>query len=78
MLNEKLITEVCIYTTETPATRSYIIIPASARARLAQDTTTGRSPANQNDKLLNNSQENHIPIKFVNDLSNKRTGLITL
>jgi hypothetical protein len=32
-------------TTETPATRSYIIIPASAKARLAQDITTGRSPA---------------------------------
>jgi hypothetical protein len=34
-----------MHTTETPATRSYIIIPASAKARLAQDITTGRSPA---------------------------------
>lgn len=35
----------CIHTTETEAIKSYIIIPASARARLAHDITTGRSPA---------------------------------
>lgn len=32
-------------TKETEVTRSYIKIPASARARLAHDITTGRSPA---------------------------------
>lgn len=39
-----------MHTTETPATRSNIIIPASAKARLAQDITTGISPANKNDE----------------------------
>lgn len=33
-----------MHTKETEATRSCIKIPASARARLAQDITTGRSP----------------------------------
>lgn len=41
-----------IHTTETEATRSYIIIPASARARLAHDMTTGRSPATSSIILL--------------------------
>lgn len=31
---------------DTEVTRSYIIIPASARARLAQDIITDRSPRN--------------------------------
>jgi hypothetical protein len=35
-------------TTETEETRSYIIIPASAKARLAQDIITGKSPAVKN------------------------------
>lgn len=35
-----------MHTTETEATKSYIIIPASARAILAHVITTGRSPAN--------------------------------
>lgn len=41
-----------IHTTETEATRSYIIIPASARARLAHDMTTGRSPATSSTIIL--------------------------
>ena len=41
-----------IHTTETEATISYIIIPASARARLAHDMTTGRSPATHSLILL--------------------------
>ena len=34
-----------IHTTETTATRSYNIIPSSARERLAHDMAIGRSPA---------------------------------
>lgn len=34
-----------VHTTETEATKSYNIIPASANARLAHDITTARSPA---------------------------------
>ena len=33
-----------MHTRETAVTRSYIMIPASARARLAHDIITGRSP----------------------------------
>jgi hypothetical protein len=32
------------HTTDTDVTRSYIMIPASANARLAQDIIMGRSP----------------------------------
>jgi hypothetical protein len=39
----KTVSKLC--TTETEETRSYIIIPASAKARLAQDIITGKSPA---------------------------------
>lgn len=40
------------HTTETDATRSYIIIPASAKARLAHDITTGRSPSTKRVKEI--------------------------
>ena len=39
-----------MHTTEAEARRSYIIIPASARATLAHEITTGRSPATKMDK----------------------------
>lgn len=41
------------HTTETEETRSYIIIPASAKARLAHDIITGRSPAENRDVAKN-------------------------
>ncbi|TQD68577.1 hypothetical protein C1H46_045890 [Malus baccata] len=45
-----------MHTTETEATRSYIIIPASARARLAHDMITGKSPATKV-KAYNHAQQ---------------------
>lgn len=47
-----------IHTTETAATRSYISIPASAKARLATDMTTGRSPATSFSFINSGSMKN--------------------
>lgn len=47
-----------IHTTETDVTRSNIIIPASAKARLAQDMMTGRSPISTQIKVkLKNTKQ---------------------
>lgn len=47
-----------IHTTETDVTMSNIIIPASAKARLAQDMMTGRSPISTQIKVkLKNTKQ---------------------
>ena len=46
-----------MHTKETEATRSCIKIPASARARLAHDITTGRSPTVNMNKAHQQTQK---------------------
>jgi hypothetical protein len=61
-----------IHTTETEATRSYIRIPASAKARLAHDMTTGRSPVTNhkfNNITARNLPENQIKQILLKDFN---------
>ena len=53
---EKTKTE--MHTRETAATKSYIKIPASARARLAHDTMTGSSPAEMKYRIKKEKEGN--------------------
>lgn len=74
-LEKKIWKATCLcqmHTTDTEATRSYIIIPASARATLAHDITTGRSPARRMDKI---HQHGHSAIKLRTRLPNKNSKL---
>jgi hypothetical protein len=66
-------------TKETEATRSCIKIPASARARLAQDITTGRSPGVNICKAHQQTQKQYhcLPLKYLvrNYVTKTKTGL---